>query len=122
MQKTCSIAVALALTSFGFLHNAAAELPTGSDPMAKCHKLHSDGVGLVVRASASSKGRKIGSLEAGEKVQLDGEELPGTGAVYPMIKTDSDGGYWIKIKKPTDGYVLLASEDDPDFRYLIPCK
>ena len=85
MQKLlCTIATALAA-----LLPASAELPTGSDPLLQCHKLHSEGVGLVVRASASSKGRKLGTLEAGQKVKLDGEELPGTGAVYPIIKTDS---------------------------------
>ncbi|HEX8373081.1 MAG TPA: SH3 domain-containing protein [Chthoniobacterales bacterium] len=118
MQKLLC-ALAMTLTA---LYPAAAELPTGSDPLLQCHKLHSDGVGLVVRAGASSKSRKLGTLEAGQKVKLDGEVLPDTGAVYPIIKTDSDGGYWIKIKGPKVGYVLFASKDDEEFRYLIPCE
>ncbi|HEX8313067.1 MAG TPA: SH3 domain-containing protein [Chthoniobacteraceae bacterium] len=118
MRKTvCALAI-----TFTALYQATAELPTGSDPLLQCHKLHSDGVGLVIRATASAKGRKLGTLEAGKKVKLDGEELPGTGAVYPMIKTDAEGGYWIKIKSPIAGYVLYASQDDEDFRYLIPCE
>lgn len=46
--------------------------------MAECHKVFSD-VGLLVRASAPSKGKKVGSVKKGDKVQLDGEELAGTG-------------------------------------------
>ena len=115
----CSLAVAC-LTSFGAGH-AAAELPTGSDPLLQCHRVFSE-VGLIVRASASSEGRKVGSLKKGEKVQLDGEELAGTGAVYPQIKTDEEGGYWVKIKSPKAGYVLYTSEDDSAYRYIVPCK
>ena len=95
--------------------------PTGSDPLLECHRVFSE-VGLIVRASASSKGKKIGRLEKGAKVMLDGEELSGTGAVYPMIKKDSEGGYWIKIKSPEEGYVLYTSEDDTDYTYIVPCK
>lgn len=95
--------------------------PSGSDPLAECQKVHSD-VGLIVRASASSNGKKIGRLEKGVKVQLDGEELSGTGAVYPMMKKDSEGGYWIKIKAPQEGYVLYTTADDTDYTYVVPCK
>jgi hypothetical protein len=101
--------------------NAHAAPPTGSDPLLECHKVFSE-VGLVVRASASSEGRKIGSLSKGQKVQLDGEELEGTGAVYPMIKKSADGSYWVKIKSPKEGYVLYSSDDDPDYTYIVPCK
>lgn len=119
MLKTISgIAAALTLVTF---QNASAELPTGSDPLAECHKVDSE-VGLLIRAGASSDSRKLGSLKKGQKVQLDGEELSGTGAVYPMMKTSSDGGFWVKIKAPQAGYVLYATKDDPDFRYLVPCK
>ena len=101
--------------------SADAAPPTGSDPLLQCHKVFSE-VGLVVRASASSDGKKIGSLSKGEKVQLDGEELPGTGAVYPMIKNGADGEYWVKIKSPKAGYVLYSSDDDSDYTYIVPCK
>ncbi len=122
MHKTISgVAVALALTTLSALHNASAELPTGSDPLAECHKVESE-VGLLIRAGASSDSRKLGSLKRGQEVQLDGEELTDAGAVYPMIKTSSDGGYWVKIKAPKAGYVLYATKDDPDFRYLVPCE
>ena len=94
--------------------------PTGSDPLLECHKVHSE-VGLLVRSSASSNGKKLGSLSKGDKVQLDGESLPGTGAVYPMIKKDSEGAYWVKIKSPKAGYVLYSSDSDPDYQYVVPC-
>ena len=118
-KLVCSLAIAC-LTSFS-VATTRAEVPTGSDPLLKCHRVFSE-VGLLVRASASSKGRKLGSLKKGEKVQLDGEELSGTGAVYPQIKTDDEGGYWVKIKSPTAGYVLYTSEDDSEYRYIVPCK
>ena len=95
--------------------------PTGSDPLDECHKVHSE-VGLIVRASASSNGKKVGRLEKGAKVQLDGEELSGTGAVYPQMKKDSEGGYWVKIKAPQAGYVLYTTADDTDYTYIVPCK
>jgi hypothetical protein len=79
-------------------------------------------VGLIVRASASSDGKKVGSLSKGQRVQLDGEELEGTGAVYPQMKKDSEGSYWIKLKSPTAGWVLYTSDDDLDYTYIVPCK
>lgn len=100
---------------------AAAEAPTGSDPLLECHRVFSE-VGLIVRTAASSQGRKIGSLKKGEKVMLEGEELSGTGAVYPQMKKDKEGGYWIKIKVPYEGYVLYTSDDDTEYRYIVPCK
>jgi hypothetical protein len=110
------VALTVALSS-----SIQAAPPTGSDPLTECHRVFSE-VGLIVRASASSKGKKIGRLEKGAKVMLDGEELSGTGAVYPMMKKDSEGGYWIKIKSPQEGYVLYTSEDDTDYTYIVPCK
>lgn len=89
--------------------------------MQQCHKVFSE-VGLIVRATASSKGRKLGSLSKGEKVQLDGEKLGETGAVYPMIQDGAEGTYWIKLKKPIAGYVLYSSDDDADYTYIVPCK
>lgn len=100
---------------------AAAQVPTGSDPLPQCHKVNSE-VGLIVRATGSSKGRKIRTLENGTKVQLSGESLPGTGAVYPEIQKEKDGSYWIKIKTPTTGYVLYTSDQDPSYKYIVPCK
>ena len=116
-----TVALAAALFAFVPLQPAAAEMPTGSDPLTTCQKLHSDGVGLVVRSSPSSKGKRVGSLEAGEKVQLDGEKH-GSDTVYPQMQDDSDGAIWIKLKSPSKGWVLYASPDDEDFRYLIPCR
>ena len=110
---------AIALAAAWSVSNGAAQ-PSGSDPMAECHKVHSE-VGLLVRASASSKGRKVGNLSKGDKVRLDGESLAGTGAVYPMIQKDADGAYWVKIKAPKAGYVLYSSDDDPKYTYLVPC-
>jgi len=77
---------------------------------------------LLIRATASSKGRKAGSLQKGQKVKLDGESLAGTGAVYPMVKKDGDGAYWVKIKAPKEGYVLYSSDDDPEYTYIVPCS
>ncbi len=77
---------------------------------------------MLIRATASSKGRKAGSLQKGQKVKLDGESLAGTGAVYPMVKKDGDGAYWVKVKAPKDGYVLYSSDDDPSYAYLVPCS
>lgn len=111
----------IAIVSVWSIGTAAAEAPTGSDPLAECHRVFSE-VGLIVRATASSNGKKVGRLEKGEKVQLDGEELSGAGAVYPMMKKDSTGGYWIKIKAPKEGYVLYTSADDTEYRYIVPCK
>ena len=113
----CGVAAFVGLWSISI----EAAPPTGSDPMTQCHKVHSD-VGLLVRATASSKGKKLGSLSKGDRVQLDGEELAGTGAVYPMIKKDADGAYWVKIKAPKEGYVLYSSDDDPEYTYIVPCK
>jgi hypothetical protein len=113
-------AVAIACVAVWTLCPAIAQ-PTGSDPLAECHKVHSE-VGLLIRATASSSGKKVGSLSKGEKVQLDGEELAGTGAVYPMMKKDSDGAYWVKIKAPKEGYVLYTSDDDLDYKYIVPCR
>ena len=110
------LALTVALTSS--VHGAP---PTGSDPLLECHKVYSE-VGLIIRASASSNGKKIGRLEKGAKVQLDGEELSGTGAVYPQMKKDSEGGYWVKIKAPQAGYVLYTTADDTDYTYIVPCK
>ena len=110
-----------ALVATASVKTTQAEIPSGSDPMQRCHKVFSE-VGLIVRASASSDGKRIGSLEKGEKVKLDGEDLPGTGAVYPMIQTGDDGTYWIKLKSPKAGYVLYASDDDPNYNYLVPCE
>ena len=115
----CSLAIVCVASLV--IGTAVSELPTGSDPLLQCHRVFSE-VGLLVRASASSKGRKVGSVKKGDKVQLDGEELSGTGAVYPQMKTDDDGGYWVKIKSPVAGYVLYTSEDDPEYRYIVPCK
>lgn len=120
MQKVIAALAVVAISLFP-LQQTAAEMPTGSDPMLSCQKLHSDGVGLIVRASASSKGKRVGKLEAGEKVQLDGEKH-GSDTVYPQMQDDSEGSIWIKLRKPTAGWVLYASPDDEDFRYLIPCK
>jgi len=103
------------------INSAAAQVPTGSDPLPQCHRVHSE-VGVVVRASGSSKGRKIRSLENGTTVQLAGEALAGTGAVYPQIQKEKDGSYWIKIKTPTAGYVLYTSDQDPSYKYIVPCK
>lgn len=114
------IVVAFAATTWS-INPAAAGLPTGSDPLTECHKVASE-VGLLIRTGASSESKKIGSLQKGQKVNLDGEELAGTGAVYPMMKTSSDGGFWVKIKTPKAGYVLYATKDDPEYRYLVPCK
>ena len=114
------VAVACAVAALS-VSPAIGQLPTGSDPLAACHKVDSE-VGLLIRAGASSESRKLGSLKKGQKVELDGEELAGTGAVYPMMKKSADGGYWLKIKAPKAGYVLYAVQDDPNFRYLVPCK
>ena len=111
----------IAIVGVWSIATAAAEAPTGSDPLTQCHRVNSE-VGLLIRASASSNGRKVGSVKKGDKVQLDGEELAGTGAVYPQMKKDKDGGYWVKIKAPASGYVLYTSEDDTDYRYIVPCK
>ena len=111
------VAVASVVT---FCLSTEAAQPTGSDPMQECHKVFSE-VGLLVRASPSSEGKKLGSLEKGEKVRLDGETLAGTGAVYPMIQKDSDGSFWVKIKAPKAGYVLYSSADDENYTYLVPC-
>ena len=120
MQKFVRRAV-IAVVAVWSVGTAAAEAPTGSDPLLQCHKVNSE-VGLLIRASASSNGRKVGSVKKGDRVQLDGEELSGTGAVYPQMKKDKDGGYWVKIKSPAAGYVLYTSEDDTEYRYIVPCK
>ena len=113
----CGVAAACVLT-LGLRADAAQ--PTGSDPMEECHKVFAE-VGLLVRASPSSGGKKVGSLAKGEKVRVDGETLEGTGAVYPMIKKDSEGAFWVKIKAPKAGYVLYSSADDADYTYIVPC-
>ena len=117
----CGLSV-VAVVVLGTAQPARAELPTGSDPLLQCHKVQPGSVGLIVRAAAAANGRRVGSLAAGSVVQLDGEKLEGTGAVYPQIQRDKDGAYWIKIKTPTAGFVLFTSEDDPNYRYLVPCK
>ena len=119
MKNTLRCAVIVFVAFWGT--NTDAAPPTGSDPMTQCHKVFSE-VGLLVRASASSSAKKIGSLTKGQKVQLDGESLPETGAVYPMIKKDSEGSYWIKLKAPKAGYVLYSSDSDPNYTYIVPCK
>ena len=116
LTQTCAIAL-LALWSVA----ETDAQPTGSDPLLQCHRVHSE-VGLIVRASASSEGRKVGSLEKGARVQLDGEELEETGAVYPIMKKTNDGSYWVKIKSPVAGYVLYTSDDDLEYSYIKPCK
>ena len=119
-MKNIFRSAAFAAVALWTLSTGAAQ-PTGSDPMAECHKVFSE-VGLQIRATASSEGRKVGSLQKGQKVKLDGESLAGTGAVYPMIKEDDAGGYWVKIKAPKAGYVLYSSDDDPSYTYLVPCS
>jgi hypothetical protein len=115
------VAVILGVAGICGIISAAGLAPTGSDPLPQCHRVNSE-VGLIVRASGSSKGRKIRSLENGTKVQLAGEALAGTGAVYPQIQKEKDGSYWIKIKTPTAGYVLYTSDQDPSYKYIVPCK
>ncbi|MFN2475700.1 MAG: SH3 domain-containing protein [Chthoniobacterales bacterium] len=115
------LSLAVLIISLGGIREAAAQLPTGDEVMTRCQKLHSDGVGLIVRAKGSSKGKKIGSLQAGEKVQLGGEDN-GPDLVRPAIQVEADGSYWIQIKKPLAGWVLFASKADPKFHYLIPCQ
>ena len=112
--------VAIASVAIWSISTGAAQ-PTGSDPMTEYHKVYSE-VGLLIRATASSKGRKIGSLQKGQKVKLDGESLAGTGAVYPMMKKDAEGAYWVEIKAPKEGYVLYSSDDDPEYTYIVPCS
>ncbi len=120
-MKNVLRAVVAAIVGLWSIGTASAEAPTGSDPLLECHRVNSE-VGLLIRASASSSGRKVGSVKKGDKVKLDGEELAGTGAVYPQMKKDKDGGYWVKIKAPAEGYVLYTSDDDTDYRYIVPCK
>lgn len=120
-MKSLFRAFAFGVVAAWSIETVVAELPTGSDPMAECHKVFSE-VGLVIRTGPSSDAKKIGSLQKGARVKLDGEILKGTGAVYPMIQDGPDGSLWIKLKAPKAGYVLLASEDDPDYRYLVPCE
>jgi hypothetical protein len=101
------------------LSRTLAELPSPDDVVPQCHKVFSE-VGLIVHASASSKSRRIGSLEKGAKVRLAGERQEG-GTVRPELTKQSDGSYWVKIKSPIAGWVLFAVQNDPNYRYLVPC-
>src|SRR5204862_5472619 len=103
MRKIIRQGLVAGMAGMCAINSAAAQVPTGSDPLPQCHRVHGE-VGVVVRASGSSKGRKIRSLENGKTVQLAGEALAGTGAVYPQIQKEKGGSYWIKIKAPTAGY------------------
>jgi hypothetical protein len=113
---TVALAVALAITLP--LSRTWAALPSSDDVVSECHKVFAE-VGLIVRASPL-KGRRIGSLEKGAKVRLAGQRQEG-GTVRLELNKQSDGSYWVKIKSPMAGWVLLAGQDDPNYRYLVPC-
>jgi hypothetical protein len=115
-----ALALLAALALILPLSRTFAALPSADDVVPECHKVFSE-VGLIVRASGSSKGRRIGSLERGAKVRLAGQKGEGSGTVHPQITKQADGSYWVKIKSPIPGWVLFAGQDDPSYRYLVPC-
>jgi hypothetical protein len=122
LSRSRRIAVALvAIFTLNLpLSRAAAAMPSADDAIPECHKVFAE-VGLIVRASGSAKGRRIGSLERGAKVRLAGENEQGSGTVHPVLAKESDGSYWVKIKSPMPGWVLFAVPNDPAYRYLVPC-
>ena len=100
----------------------AAASDDDSTPMDRDYRVRCK-VGLVVHAAPDAKSRKVGTLEDGQNIQLDGKRGPRRGTVFPVISTDKGetaGATWIKISAPLQGYVLFQSDENPDNDYIVP--
>ncbi len=92
-----------------------------STPMDRDYKVRCQ-VGLVVHATPDAKGRRVGTLEDGQKIQLDGKKGPRNGTVFPVVSKDKDtvGATWIQIKAPLQGYILFQADGQPENDYIVP--
>ena len=86
--------------------------------LSACQKVNSQ-VGLIVRSEPN--GDKIDSLKFGQKVKPAGEFVEGEPLVNAKVKREGNT-LWVKIKAPVKGWVLFASDDDPEYTYLVPCE
>ena len=116
MRRLARYSIVALVTAFA----AAATAQAADLQLPQCHKVNSQ-VGLIVREAPSSDASKVGTLKYGEKVLLSGKPVEGDPLIHSKT-TKVGNATWIKIKKPVHGFVLYSVDDDPAYRYLVPCK
>ncbi len=83
-------------------------------------------IGLNIRSKPSSKGRWLGSLEEGKKLQLAGGAAlrPGFATVHLTQDGEDPTAYWAPIQAPVAGYVLYRAlnGDGSSYFYVTPSR
>ncbi len=94
------------------------------EPVSRCHQVNAP-VGLVIRSKPGTHGKRLGTLEQGAKVTLEGEPAPGDkNRVVPVVSKDAQDpdAAWIQISAPKAGYVLYRASGAAPYDYLVPCS